>query len=491
VITTLLNHQWKAFWRSRNAGKNIAMQIFMAFIIVYLLATAIVLGFSVSTIINKAFPNQDPEKVFCGFILYYFLFDMLFRFLWQELPTLSIQPYLAQNIQRKQLTRFLNIRSLFTFLNLLPILLFIPFAVSSIFQTDGSAAAIAFIICIISLTCFNHFTILFIKRKTIINGWWLVAFFVTIALCMAGDYFNVFSVSAISSTVFLHILKTPLLCIIPIALAFFSVVNNTRFLKQNLYLEELSSASAKKESANYTWLNRFGIYGELIGLDLKLILRNKRPRSAALMSVALLFYGFLFYKPETIEQGQYGVLLLGATFVTGIFIITYGQFLFAWHGNFFDGLMAGNFTLQQYIKSRFLLFAGVGTITFMLVSFYGFMSWKILIIQLAAYLYNTGFNTVLSIYFATRSYKGLDLSKSASFNYQGTGAAQWIYGLVFMLFGAIVYLPFALLFNAWAGVIAIGLFGLVNILLQDWWVQILANQLMQRKHKILEGFREK
>jgi hypothetical protein len=308
---------------------------------------------------------------------------------------------------------------------------------------------------------------------------------------MAGDYFNIFSVSAISSTVFLHILKTPLLCIIPIALAFFSVVNNTRFLKQNLYLEELSSASAKKESANYTWLNRFGIYGELIGLDLKLILRNKRPRSAALMSVALLFYGFLFYKPETIEQGQYGVLLLGATFVTGIFIITYGQFLFAWHGNFFDGLMAGNFTLQQYIKSRFLLFAGVGTITFMLVSFYGFMSWKILIIQLAAYLYNTGFNTVLSIYFATRSYKGLDLSKSASFNYQGTGAAQWIYGLVFMLFGAIVYLPFALLFNAWAGVIAIGLFGLVNILLQDWWVQILANQLMQRKHKILEGFREK
>ena len=120
MILTLLSHQWKAFWRSRSAGKNLAAQIFMGFIILYLLACAIVLGFSFRRLLPELFPGQDVIRVFCGLILYYFLADILLRFQVQELPVLSVQPYLAQNIRRRQLVRFLNVRSVFHFLNLLP-----------------------------------------------------------------------------------------------------------------------------------------------------------------------------------------------------------------------------------------------------------------------------------------------------------------------------------------------------------------------------------
>src|SRR5688572_28057222 len=101
MIATLLTHQWKAFWRTRNAGKNLAIQIFMAFITIYFLLVAIGIGFFLLDLIKNVFPGEDPVKVFSGFILYYFCFDIITRFMIQELPTLSVQPYLLQNIRRK------------------------------------------------------------------------------------------------------------------------------------------------------------------------------------------------------------------------------------------------------------------------------------------------------------------------------------------------------------------------------------------------------
>ena len=65
----------------------------------------------------------NATNVFCSFILFYFAVDIIIRFFWQELPALAIQPYLLQNIRRKQLIAFLNIRSLFSFVNVLPFLL--------------------------------------------------------------------------------------------------------------------------------------------------------------------------------------------------------------------------------------------------------------------------------------------------------------------------------------------------------------------------------
>jgi len=55
----------------------------------------------------------------------------------------------------------------------------------------------------------------------------------------------------------------------------------------------------------------------------------------------------------------------------------------------------------------------------------------------------------------------------------------------------VIYAPFAFFINAWSGIIAIGLLGLISFLLQDWWIDILTKEFFKRKYKILSGFREK
>jgi len=97
---------------------------------------------------------------------------------------------------------------------------------------------------------------------------------------------------------------------------------------------------------------------------------------------------------------------------------------------------------------------------------------------------------VISVYLATFSYKGIDLSKSATFNYQGTGGITWIYALVIMVLPFLIYVPLAKYVSPWVGLIAIGGLGLVGLLLQNFLVTWLTREFHKRKYLILAGFRE-
>ena len=82
--------------------------------------------------------------------------------------------------------------------------------------------------------------------------------------------------------------------------------------------------------------------------------------------------------------------------------------------------------------------------TTLIISLYGFISWKILAVQFAAYLYNIGIGTIIVLYFATRNYRAIDLTKAATFNFQGVGSSQWVLGLPYFLLPYVIFLPFFL-----------------------------------------------
>ena len=491
MIVTLLSHQWKGFWRSRGAGKSLAAQIFMGFLFTYLTAVALAIGIELRYFLTKAYPGADIVVVFTSLIGYYFSVDILFRFMLQELPVLSVQPYLAQRIRKSQLVEFLNIRSIFHFLNLIPVFLFLPFILTAVTSSKGPLAALGMTITILALTIFNHFLTLYIKRKTILNSWWYLIFAAGVAAVAALDYFSILPVRQASAWVFSHIIAGPWLAVVPVIFASAAYINNRNLLRSNLYLEEIAKKSRRRTASEYAWLKQLGLAGELIALDLKLILRNKRPRSTLFMSVVMLLYGFIFYTPKNLNGDLYAYPTFGAMFMIGVFIMNYGQFLFAWHSNYFDGLMTANIPMPVFIRSKLLLFICVSTIAFICSSFYGFISWKLIPIQLAAWLYNIGVNSVLAIYLATYSYKGIDLNKSAAFNYQGTGANQWLFALIVTLGPLLINIALGKWVHPWAGVIFLGVLGLVSTLMQGFWINFLTAQFEKRKYRILQGFREK
>lgn len=488
---TFLDHQWKAFWRSKNKGGTIATQIFIGLIVIYLLAVAFFLGFSMELFITQFFPGKDVFTVFNGVILYYFAVDFLMRMQLQELPTLSIVPYLHLKIPKKKIVNFLNIRALFSAFNVLPLFLFLPFCATAISDVYDLFTALMYVVSICSLTVFNNYAALYLKRRSIQNLKIVPLVLLFIIALGLFEYFKVFSIAAISNRVFGFVTIYPFAGFGFTVFAVLMYQLNVRYLRTNLYVEELSRNEAKKTSTDYPFLNRFGEIGTLVALELKLILRNKRSRSAVTMSLLFLFYGFLFYKKELLAKDQLEMMLFASVFMTGNCISIYGQFMFGWQSSHFDGLMANKINVRNFIKAKFLMFTLFSTFTTLVACLYGFLSWKILVIQFAAYLYNIGIGTIIVLYFATRNYRSMDLSKGSTFNFQGVGASQWVLGLPYFLAPYLILLPFSLSGSPYWGFIVLGVCGLTACLTREFWVNFIVAEFNKRKHKITEGFREK
>ena len=490
MLSTFLSHQWIGFWRSRNANKSLVLRIIMGLFYLLIFLEVAALGVLLPYILQDYFPDQDPIPLFTSYLVYYFLVGLLLRFQLQELPSMSIQPYLTKNIPRKMMLRFLNVRSLIHVINFLPLFIFIPFTVVDIRPAYGTFASGCFLVAMFALVINNHFLNMYIKRKTINNARWLLFMLLLIAGLKGMDYINILSLEKISTRLFTLFLQYPVLCLVPIAIAFGTFLINNNYLRKHLYLEELVSERKLKSGNTYSFLDRFGDVGDMMALDLKLIFRNKRPKSLVILSAVFLLYGLLFY-PKYIETGNDTMLFLFALIITGLFISNYGQFLFAWQSNHFDGMMTYNTNMQQYIKAKFLLFVIVCTAQVLIAGFYGLMSWRIIPVQLAAYIYCIGVNSFITIYAATFNYKYLDLSKSASMNFQGIGALQWIQSLAISFGPVLLFFLLDKFFGFWPAIIGISIPGLAGLIFHQHLIKWLAVQFLRRKHKLLEGFRER
>jgi hypothetical protein len=490
TLSLFLRHQWMAFWRSRNANKSLAMQIILGIFYLFIFIEVAGLGMVLPFIIRELAPDKDPSVLFCSYIIYYFLIGLLARFQFQELPSLSIQPYLVQNIRRRSMLRFLNVRSLFHVINFLPLFVFFPFAVVIFVPTFGLLNAVCFLLAMLALVLNNHFFNMYIKRKSASNSWWFLSIVLLLAAFKALDYFKLVSFEKSSAQIFIYLLTHPLMCLLPVAVSICTFLFHNNYLCSHLYIEELVGEGKIKTGHAFSFLNRFGDMGEMIALDLKLIFRNKRPRTLLILSGVILFYGFMFY-PQYLRTGNYSMLFLFALLITGLFISNYGQFLFAWQSSHFDGMMSSNFNIKQYIRAKFSLLITVCTLQFLIASLYGCMSWLILPIQLTAFLYSIGVNSFVVIYTSTFNYKYLDLGKSGRMNFQGVGAMQWLQTMFISFAPALLFFLLQRLLGFWFAIIFISSLGIAGLAFNEKLINWLEKQFILRKYKILEGFRER
>ncbi|RZK64462.1 MAG: hypothetical protein EOO95_10960, partial [Pedobacter sp.] len=201
----------------------------------YFLAVAVGIGFGMNIFLPKVFKGVDILTSFNGIILYYFAFDFVMRLQLQELPTLSIIPYLHLKVPKYKIIGFLNIKALFSAFNLWPIFLFFPFIFTEIIDEYGAFAAVMYVVAILSITVFNNYLILYIKRKSITNVLYTLGGFILIAIFGALEYFKIISLISVSDTVFRAIGERPYLGFAFTILAFAVFKINSDFLLKNLY----------------------------------------------------------------------------------------------------------------------------------------------------------------------------------------------------------------------------------------------------------------
>jgi len=300
---------------------------------------------------------------------------------------------------------------------------------------------------------------------------------------------HLISFSKISYLYFGHLIAQPALVFIPIIMALAIYYLNFLYLKQNLYLEELGSRKTTyKSSTEIPLLGKFGPVGDLMANEIKLIFRNKRPRSALVMTLMFMFYGLIFYTNPHYGDGW---KVFCGMFMTGIFIINYGQFMYGWQAGHFDGILVSKVKFGEFLRAKYLLFTVVSLVAFLLTTPYAYFGWHIVLVHFVMFIWNIGVNTTIVLFFANRNYKRIDLSKGASFNWEGVGATQLLLGFPLFILPFIIYGPFAFFKHPDIALAILFAIGLVFTFTRTYWIKLLETDFYEKKYKIAEGFRAK
>lgn len=489
MFQTFISHAWKESLRSPIWAKNLLANVFLGFVGLMLMVYAIMAGVAIAFKIDDFFPDRDPIELINGALLYYFFFEFMLRFFLQNVPVLSIQPYLHLPIKKSQFLNFMLRKSQVSVFNLLALFLFAPTAILMVAKEYGALTGLLWLTMIIGMVFSIHFLGILFKKKLNDAPNLLLGVVVLVAGLGALDYFQVISFSALSEQLFGAVLDQPVFAAIPVLLWVVLYRLNYVYLAKNTYPEEISTKKNKaKVSGDFTFLKRFGRIGELIGLELKLILRHKRPRNSLVMSGLLLFYGLFFYTQDGFQELN-GMFLFAGVFVTGSFFINHGQFLLSWESGYFDFIMTRRSNIRQYFEAKYYMFVVACTIAFVASTGYAYFGVEIILFNLAAYLFNIGISIPFVMRIAMYSPKKIDLNKGAAFNYEGVGAAQFLIALPVLGLPYVFYGPLAAFGYGNYGLLLVALIGLIGFLLRNKTIDYLTKSFTKNRHKIAAGFR--
>lgn len=492
MIGTLLTHQKRETFRSTIFTKNLTISIIVGFFMVFGMLYLLMIGLLIDVILLDAFPDSDPIKLFNGILLYYFAIDLVLRFLLQGVPVISIQPYLHLPIKKQKIIHYFLLRSIFRYVNILPLFVMIPFAFKVIAPYESISAALVWLGGFILIMLCNSYLTLYFKKQLVAKPIIPAIVGALIAAFIVLDRYDIISLSSISSNLFEYLIQDGIYILLPLLLFLIVYFFNYRFFITHTYPEEISIQKKKgiTTTKRLDFLEKYGEIGQVLMLDLKLILRHKRTKSLVYMSALFLLYGLFFYTQDLYLEKMPAMLIFCGIFITGFFTLSYGNFLYSWNSNFFDGLLSTNINTSNYLKAKLWIFLTISIISFVLSIPYVYFGVEILLINFCALLFNLGVSSFVIIYFATIKPKRIDLTQSHAFNFNGVTGAQYVAMIPVMIAPMIIYAPFGLLISRQAGFIAVGVVGLIGLILHKTWIRLLSKRFSKIKYSIAEGFRQ-
>lgn len=491
MYLNLIKLEWKSFFRSASLGKSVAVKLFMGFLGIYFSVVFLLLGIGLYAASKKLFPNEQPVLIINNYLLIWLTFEFFIRFLLQNLPVVNVKPLLTQRIPRNKIVHILLQKSIFSFYNLLTLVVALPFVIIN--YSYGEFPLFTLLCWLVGLMSFVftlNFLNLWVQRRFSTNLKALLPFILICAILGALEYFSIYSVTKLFGSFFDLIIAYPIVGFLPIGLVFLSYWLIFKDVKANLYLDSyLDSKQKTYQTSDLSWTNRFGDLAPFIQLDLKLLWRNKRAKTTVYLSIGFLLYGLLFYFNPQYDDS--GMLIFVGIFMTGMFIINFGQFIPAWDSSYFPLFQTRPITMKNYLEAKALLMYMSILILTLLSTAYIYFGWEIVYMNIACAIYNAGVNIPILLCVGAYNKKYIDLSNGNMFNYQGIGAAQWLVGIPLFVIPLLIWFPIKTFADQnIANLTLIGL-GLIGLLLRKVIINSLVDLYMKNRYKMIEGFKQK
>ena len=489
MVKQFLSLEWKQFKRASYFQKGIAIKILLFLAALYFGGIAVFLGIGLFFILKKAMPDIDPLETVNNFLIYWLLFDLVFRFFMQQLPVMNIKPLMTIPIKRNKIIHYLLGKTAVSFFNTLGVLLYLPFCIVLLVQGYPFLNVLCWFLSIIFITLSINFLNFLINKNNVI-------FYITIsilALLIGLEYYQIFKVSEPIGFAFNLLYNQPYLAVIPLLIMVGLYQINFNGIKKGFYLDgTISKKTEKVDTTDLSWMNRFGNIAIFLKNDVRLILRNARPKQVLLMSFLFLFYGLVFYTQD-IYREMPAIIAFASMFVTGGFLMTFGQLVPSWDSEYYKLLMSQNIPYRKYLESKWYLMVVAVTVSFILSTPYLYFGWEIFGMIAAGALFNIGLNSFITLFGGALNRVPIELNvKAKAFsNTNGFNPTQMLIalpklGLPMLLF----YIPYKLV-NFEVGILTLAVSGILGIVFKNFFLTKIENMYQKGKYKTVAAFAEK
>ena len=241
-----------------------------------------------------------------------------------------------------------------------------------------------------------------------------------------------------------------------------------------------------KTLSEYKFLDRYGMTGEYMRLELKLMLRNKMCRKSLIsIAVAILLFSALISFTDVYRLSDFWVMY---NYVI-VSLLAFST-LMGYEGNYMDGLMTRRESLFALLRAKYVLYNLVLLLPFVLM-LTGVVTGKLSLLQILGWgLFTAGPVNCGFFQIAVYNNRTVDLNaKMTGRNNAGTGLQQLASFGAFLL-PWVVYLPLAVLFDDTVAYWGLIVLGLAFILTSRLWIGNVYRRLMKRRYKNMEGFRD-
>ena len=493
TVLDILRHQWYRQIRSPTWGRSLIAGLVLGAAVCYFGGLFVAAGWFYPQMVAEVVPQQDPLQLLNEFLLYGVVGLVPVRFVLQRSPGSDVQPYLGLPLRRAQIVRIMQALSALSLLNLLPILVLASLWGSTVWTATSVLGATVWGLGALLLVATTQFLNTILRAVWDRNAGLVLG---TAGFLVVAMSFNIWggtgAIRGVSGWLFGGLAAGRLLPLLVLVAAAGGSAGAAHWSLRSRLYEILGDASAGTVARTGARLlgRRWegGDVASLALLDLKLFLRNKRPRQMLLLGVFVI--AMFCMATITGESPTAANKILFGFFLSGYLGIMVGQFGYAWHGGHFDRLLhaARPTTL---VRAQFLTVAGLCAVPLLLViPVAGVLQPSLLVSLFALLIYNLGITAPVLILMGTWRREALELDQTAVFNYQGTMSDSFVYAMLLVLGVMGGPLLIALGLGSRPALLFVGGLGIVGLGAAPFWIRGLGRMLRRQRHAMATGFRD-
>ena len=415
--------------------------------------------------------------------------DYLFRYVIQTTPGMMVKSYILLPISRYTAIECFLLSSHLSGYNFLWLCMFIPYSIILAIAGAGVWAVLLELVACLLLIMLNSQVYLFFR--TLVNRK-VVWFFAGLAFYAIPfiPWLLDFGKKGFGRMIDLYAEAGRAWWLLPVVILLMVLLFfvNRHFQFKYVY-EEISKKKERelKHVSQFAFLNRFGLVGEYLKIELKSNLRNKTMRSRCIMSLTIIIFFSMIVAYTNIYDNVY-MQNFWCLYCFAVYSVTTLIKIMGQEGNYIDLLMMHRENIIALLEAKFWFYGAVLLIPF-LVMLPAVFTGKFTLLMLLGYMLLTaGVLHFVIFQLAVYNKQTLPLQQKMTAKGNFENGMQLVIELLSLFaLGAIATIGFLLVGPTYTFIL-MSLIGLAFIVSHPIWIRHIYKRMMQRRYENIDGF---